>query len=171
MDGGMIRMGWSGLKYKTLTTASDTISVDNLSSKQHNMVLYHVLPTGGNAGGEGHFGEAANIATRRSGNGGADTTAINQSFFYWVGGNQASDSFAVMFYMNIPTQEKLAIKLDVETTATGAGTAPNREEQVLKYVNTTIPISTIVSNNTGTGDFGVGSNLSVLGTSQAVDQN
>ena len=160
-------MAWAKLGTTTLASDGDDLDLTTITSNKFIQVLYHSLITGGNGGGEGTFNNNSNsvYATRRSSNGGSDYTATSQSLFYWVGGNYNSDGFAICYVCNISAQEKLIIKFNLTCTTTGAGTAPDREEQVLKFVpSPDADITRIDSNNTGTGNFLTGSNISALGT-------
>jgi len=66
---------------------------------------------------------------------------------------------------NISNKEKLVISDQVASEATGAGNAPRRSEAVTKWTNTSAQITSIQLINNASGDFAVGSYITVLGAS------
>jgi hypothetical protein len=158
--------GWVELGRTTLGSGSDTISVGSLSDKRYYMVLANTLDSGGSANAVNWRLNADGgliYARRFSNNGATDSTAINQTVI-GVGGFAGTDpDFAVGYFANVSSKEKLNITYYVTQNTAGAGTAPQRVEIVGKSSNTAAVISTIASINGGTGDYATGSEVVVLG--------
>jgi hypothetical protein len=104
----------------------------------------------------------SNYARRKSSNGGSDATSINQNWFA-TGGDDAN-SFHNYFIINNASNEKLLTGVKVDASATGAGTAPERSEYVVKWANTSNQITEIDFDNAGAGNFGTKSLIKVWGS-------
>ena len=164
-------MGWSGLKAKTLTAVGDIISSSTFNPKTHLNYLTHVIRVNNIINNDHRFNNDSgnNYALRYRYNGTADGTVTSQAHLEM--NVTTFDELQVVHGINISSQEKLIICHIVDGVTTGASTAPQRGEFVGKWANTVNQINNIDVIQTNTGDFDIGSNLSVLGTSQAVDQN
>ena len=75
----------------------------------------------------------------------------------------------VGYLLNIATEEKLFICSTCDVTATGAGQAPPRLEQVGKWADTTNTVDEIDEDSTGA--MGISSNLSALGSDGVEELN
>lgn len=151
----------------TLTVAGDSLSITDLTSLQFNVILNHSLATGGTQNSlirlEGDSG--TNYANRENNNGGSDVTNVNDpQLQLGATGAVAFSSFLVAYIINISGEEKLAIGSAMSANTAGAANAPARREWVGKWVTTSGQFSQVSSTNTGTGDFAIDSNLSVLST-------
>ncbi len=152
----------------TLAIAGSTLSVDDLIAEQNNVILSHnitdnLVPQGNIQFGSGTIDTGTNYCHRRSRNGASDVTAAsttNIGFETFTGAN--SSSFGFVYNVNLATQEKLTISQNVMASVTGAATAPNRQETIGKWVDTTNQFDNVQIINTNTGDFATDSNLSVL---------
>ena len=65
--------------------------------------------------------------------------------------------------INIAGEEKLHIHWSVENTVLGAASVPNREEVVGKYAQASTQIAELDTNNIGSGDLLIDSNISAIG--------
>ena len=159
--------GWIELGRTTLGATSDIIDVTSFSDKRY----YMVLTNGINSGvlglrtrvGTTTIDTGSNYARRISNNGGADSTAINQSFADLAGFDQAVPNFQVAYTANLSANEKLIQGWSINGQASGDATAPQRTEGVAKWVNTAAPLQSWRSYNASTGDFASGSEVVVLG--------
>ena len=163
-------MAWYKNATNTLLSASDTITVTALTSNTFLLALVDCDATGGAIQnpirvGNGSIDSGSNYALRYSTNGGADGAWGNTTFM-GVDNNQSVKSFGVSYLLNIATQEKLLMKFIIFTNNAGAGYAPNRDEAVGKWANTSVVIDQLQSYNGGAGDYAIGSNVSVLGSKE-----
>ena len=164
-------MGWSGLKSNTLTTTSGFIS-NTVSVKTNLFMISHLIDQSSsrNIGIQFSNDSGSNYAWRKSQNGAADTTSTSTNQLVSLGATYGD--LMVGFILNVPNQEKLSIVLNIQAETSGAANAPGRSELVGKWVDTSSSINVLkVKSDNDSSTYGVGSNLSVLGTSQAVDQN
>ena len=79
--------------------------------------------------------------------------------------NQAANvgRFVNVFIINNSSNEKLGIAHAVNQNTAGAGNAPARQENALKWANTSSQITEIDFTNAVTGDFDSGSIVKVWG--------
>ena len=157
--------GWVELGRTTLGSAGDTIPVASLTDKRYYMVLLNNLPTGTtDANIRLNTDTGTNYAYRYSIDGAADGSNTSRTAgLVSAGGSTTTPEFAVSYFANLNTKEKLWISHLVEQKTAGAGTAPRRIETVSKHAQTTNPISTIDVINGGAGSFNTGSEVVVLG--------
>ncbi len=104
----------------------------------------------------------SNYGRRKSNDGGADGTDVSQGKIDLEGGT-ASNTFFNMFVINNSANEKLGICNMIRVGTTGAGTAPNRTENVNKWANTSAQITEIDLNSVAS-TFASGSILKVWGS-------
>jgi len=157
--------GWKEIGRTSLGSAGDTISVGSLSDKRYYMVLQDLVQDTSNinSGYRLNGDSGSNYSFRRQQNGGADGTDINQaSLTINGGGNYTAGIFAVGYWANLSSKEKLQIGHSVYG-ATGAASAPMRSESAGKWTNTSNPISTIAGYNSSGGNYATGSEVVVLG--------
>lgn len=165
-------MAWTRLATKTLTASTDTITTDTFTASKFNQFLVNIINTGGdfrtfNRIGNGTVDTGSNYAQRYNTNGGTDTTNTSLNGFLDWNTTESVQSFEVAYIINISTQEKLAIKWKIGSNTAGAGNAPNRNEVVGKWANTSVQFTVInagdaVDPKAGSAD--VDSNLMVIGT-------
>ena len=148
----------------TLTGTADVITISDLTAKTNLVVLWHRLNSGASAGKITFNSDTGyNYARRHSYNGGGDSTStIGTGVNIYA--NDTTPNFVICYIINISTQEKLFMNFCVEQNTAGAGTAPNRVENIGKWANNSSQITRIDVTNTEAGDFAIGSNLSAIGT-------
>lgn len=164
-------MAWKKLITADLSGgASSTLNTSSFTGNTFLHTLLHIVDNSGSTinpeyGFNSDTGN--NYARRNSNNGAADNTNTSHNGVYFRINQSASNSFVVGFMVNISTSEKLGIISHVENKTAGAGTAPDRSEVVIKWVNTSSQITTLnlyqdsgISSNL----FGTPTQISVLGT-------
>ena len=159
-------MAWSKVGSTTLGSAGDNVSVTGTASI-HSQILFHKIndsSSGVNPNLTFNSDSGSNYTQRNSTNGGSDSTLVNQAKLEFTNAGVTPTSFVVGYSINISAEEKLNILFDVEEKTAGAGTAPNRIEHVSKWANTSSQITTVNMGNDDSGDYAVGSNLTVLGS-------
>ena len=155
--------GWVELGRTTLGSAGDPINVSGLADKRYLMVLFDARQSGYiTTDFRFNSDSGTNYSTRYSANGGADVTATSQNYLAIVSNGNNWDKFNVSYIANKSDKEKLLISHNI-FTATGAGNAPERSENVGKWANTSNAISAIQGYNRGVGDYASGSEVVVLG--------
>ena len=143
--------GWTELGRMSGSRASGaTLDVSSLPDKRYYMVLYE---TQGSSTYTSDYRLNAdggyNYAYRASQNGTSETDTASSNFMFGDYGGIALDKFAVAYFANLNTKEKLGISHEVQQVATGATTAPTRGEYVHKHAQISNPISTISLLNRG----------------------
>lgn len=157
---------WEELGRTTLGSAGDTITVSSIPVRKYLRIFVSALATGGTIRAAVTFNNDTgnNYASRLSTNGAADATTTSAGVLQLDTNAVAQDVYAEIFAVNIASQEKIPIWHSGERGATGAANAPNRREGVGKWANTTDQITRVdVTQNAGTGDFAIGSEVIVLG--------
>ena len=150
----------------TLATPTEPMAITDLTANKFNVFMSHSYK------GDGTFAaykfrlnaNAGSVyANRYNSNGGGDGLQANQTYLNW-GENVNYDHFHIIYCCSISGQEKLLIAWDMSAGVAGAGTAPDRRENVAKFVPSPDADITVVSLfATGSG-AGTGSNLSALGS-------
>ena len=157
------KMAWGKADSNTVTTAIDlqTLTVEATKFKQ---ILDHTIPTGACTQSYTFNNDTTtSYALRYSGNGGTLGTGVNRSNAAAEWDPSNLDRFNVSYMSDISGEETLWIQSGVFNTATGAGTAPSRYEEVWKW-DDTAQITEMDSTNASAGSFDTDSNLSVLGS-------
>ena len=123
---------------------TSTITSGTITAKKYLWVQLYTKTTGATASTQLRFNSdsGANYARRYSDNGGADGTTLNAVSCDTLGGD-ATGCFYNYFIINVSANEKLVIMHRVRQNTAGAGNAPNREEDVYKWVNTATQITEI----------------------------
>jgi hypothetical protein len=158
--------GWTELGRTTLGSAGDTITVSSLADKRYYMVLTSDINSGSTQNtprlGSTSADSGSNYAVRFSRDGAADFAQTSQT---QLGGTQAGSfpKFSCMYIANLSAKEKLTILHEVLQNTAGAANAPQRTEQVGKWINTSNPIDVIQGFNADSGSFNTGSECVVLG--------
>jgi hypothetical protein len=159
-------MGWVKLGSTKLTGAGDTITVDNLTAKKFLRIECYIIGSGTiHPKLRFNADTGSNYTSRTSTNGGADWTDNTQTGMRFGAGTNAVSEYISTYVTNESSKEKLAITEMNYNTSTGAGNAPLREESVGKWVNTSDQITRIDVVNTQSGDFAIGSEVVVHGSS------
>ena len=107
----------------------------------------------------------SNYARRLSANGGTDSTNTSADYISKWATGAGSDvmNFQQIQFPNIANQEKLGIEHSIFSGGTGAGTAPNRTENVFKWANTSAQVGYIRYHAASGTTFSAGSEIVVLG--------
>ena len=162
--GGGAAGGWVELGRTTLGSSATDITVSSLPDKRYYMLLHY--STGFNTNANTHLrfngDTGSNYSSRGSFNAGADTTDVSQNRILTGGNSTATPNFDVTYIANYANKEKLVIAHNVRQRTAGAGYAPERNESVGKWANTSSAISSI-TNSTITNTHSSGSELVVLG--------
>ena len=160
---------WVELGRATLSSAGNTIDVTGLSTANYPylMVLAQTINSGGTTQPRLRFNAdtGSNYALRHQRNGAADATDTSANSVYLYDADN-TPKFMQIETQNITDQEKMCIGHTVTGGGTaGAGTAPNRQESVFKWANTSDQITSVSINRIyGTGTFATGSEVVVLGS-------
>ena len=157
--------GWKEVGRTTLGSSGDIIDVTSLPDKRYYMILMDYRDTGGqiNTSMTINNDTGNNYARRWSTDGATDSTQTSRNSMNH-GHYTANDGYAVAYLSNVSSKEKLLISHSVaNNSGTGAGTAPNRNEFVGKWANTSNVVSSIKHTNSDTGSFASGSEVVVLG--------
>ncbi len=103
--------------------------------------------------------------TRVSSNGTADTTVTNQTFID-MRFNSNEDHFVIINVCSISGEEKLTIQNIIARGVAGAANAPNRVEQVSKFVPSPLTngITQVKINKGSFSNYATDTNISALGT-------
>ena len=151
----------------TLTTAGANMNVSDLGGSKTNVVLSHTKRATGNTYTTIYLNNesgSSSYSRRQSENGASDGTAVNQNTVIYDMGGDDADKFEITYICGVATSEKLAIGFgNNEGSSAGASSAPERGEFAWKWANTSDTI-TRVDNQSGSGTYATGSNLSVLGS-------
>lgn len=163
---------------ETLSSPSDAITlVDTLtgeSGKENNQNIAHLLPNGNtnifHRFGVGSIDAGANYASRRSINGGADSTQTNgNAVLEGVGTATDDDKLDNGYFTKLSAQELLWISHHIDRNNAGAANVPLRSETVAKWVNLTGVVDTLSVNNGGAGSHDTNSNTAwFTGIDQAI---
>tara|TARA_R110002051_G_scaffold1294_1_gene7236 strand:+ start:486 stop:1577 length:1092 start_codon:yes stop_codon:yes gene_type:complete len=139
------------------------------TAKKYLWIQAWLKPASGTWNGEVRVGNTTidtgtNYANRQSGNGGTDATSTNVDKLFNSNGISSIDQFVNIFIINNASNEKLAIGHSVEARTLGASTAPDRNEMVGKWNNTSNQMDRIsISKTSGSGVMDSTSILKVWG--------
>ena len=156
---------WEELASVDLSGGSaDQISSGTLSAKKYVWMQLYIEPTGAaNINMTFNNDTSTNYVKRNSNDGGADGTTTSASSLSMQTTATSAPSFHNLFMLNNTSNEKLIIHHAVAQNTAGASTAPQRKEQVMKWVNTTNQITEIDIDNTDTGSYDTKTILKVWG--------
>jgi hypothetical protein len=150
----------------TLGGTADDITISDMTAYKFNMFMEHTIPSSSTTNWlELDNNANTDYAIRYSTNGGSDGTLTSQVGYQHNYGT-GTDTFAIIYGVNIDSEEKLMISNTCDFNAAGAANAPNRIEVVGKCDTTTNSgqYTRADIHNAAAGDFAAGSNLSALGT-------
>ena len=149
----------------TLGSASTGMNISDTSSSIFNVVLTHGINVTSDCAPRMRFNTASgSVYSRRwSDNGGADGTAVSQTYQYWYAGSSIGNLFQIAYVMGIAGEEKLSMVHNVWGATAGAGTAPARTEVVSKWAETSSSITSFNVDSGGTY-WDTDSNMSSLGS-------
>ena len=156
---------WEELANVTTSTAGD-VDTGTFTAKKYLWVQINSLGNG-DVNNRMRFNNdsSGNYAYRVSGNGGSDSTSTTPSGIPFGNGNSVSpdNAFDNFFIINTAAQEKLITGHTITDEGTGAGNAPQRNEIVAKWANTSNQITRINLVNVGSGNHSAGSKITVWG--------
>jgi hypothetical protein len=162
--------GWTELGRTTLGSADGIIEVDSLADKRYYMILHYGIWNSNHLEPRVQFNSdtGTNYASRYSRLGASDATigSVNNYLLGLGGPGNHHDCFSTTFVSNEATHEKLIMSHNVEQPGTGAGSVPNRSENVGKWANTSNAINKVSFYDTThptNDDFASGSEVVVLG--------
>lgn len=151
---------WEELGRTTLGGTADSISVASLPVRKYLRINFSLLNSGALVAGFRFNNDSASNYTHRFINDGTPGSATNVAS---VGSFGASTPISGYIEVeNVAGRPKLGHAVGV-FGGTSAGTAPSYIDFWLNWTNTADAISRIDFVNSGAGDFGVGSQLIVLG--------
>lgn len=158
-------MAWAKLDSTTLGSVGDSITTSIFTTKKFIQVMANIFDSGTFSTVARFNGDTGtNYASRFSESGGADSIDVSNSIGLVGSRSYTAPVFTISYILDIPTEEKLCISFLVGQSTAGAGTAPIRDETVMKWVNTSDGITSITRLNQAGGDMAANSNLTVLGT-------
>ena len=151
----------------TLTGAGTDLDITDLTAKKFNQFLCHTVGTSAVSllwqFGASSIDTGNNYSHRYNQDGTGDGTQTSRSNIWAYYDSGDDDRFNVVYGINISTEEKLFIMFGVVFQTAGAGTAPQRVEEVGKWVNTSDQF-TKVKAFSGSGNHAISSNISAIGT-------
>jgi hypothetical protein len=162
-------MAWTCLGKTVLSGASSTIEVSGMDAKKFLFIDAQIFEDGAsNVWMRCNSDSGSNYSTRLSEGGGADVTTTGDDGLKWyqTGGGGEAERIIQTYVVNYETEYKLFIAPQiVESTATGSGTAPLRNEHCGKWSNNSDSIDTITLVNTeSTNGFKANSSLAIFGS-------
>jgi hypothetical protein len=160
--------GWVELARTTLGSASETLEVTGFADKRYLMFLIDGKPVSSEfqtilQTGNSSFDTGSNYAIRSSDNGGADATGTSYPYTRISPSTSLSELFCVGYIANYASKEKLGQLWGMKRETAGAGTAPQRIENVWKWANTSNVIDRLRVNENGSGTINTNSEMVVLG--------
>lgn len=160
-------MAWT--KNGTPTTkgsAGTGLAISDLTAYKFGVILTHQLSST-SVSPEYRLDSNSNndYAWRKSGNGGTDGTVSSDDNAQIDSHGGNNDKFAILYFANIDSEEKLAISFLVDRNTAGANSVPNRTEGVSKC-DTTTNTGQFTAIDVETGGYAIdtGSNITVFGT-------
>jgi hypothetical protein len=155
---------WEELASVELGSTADEMDTGTFTAKKYLWIQAFVKGSGTQDNTSFRFnGDTGNnYAWRDSANGASDTTVVNYNYLRPTTSDR-TNSLTNTFIVNNSANEKLLISHAVKFTTAGAGTAPERNEMVGKWANTSSQITQIKYIQFGAGDMDTGSTLKVWG--------
>ena len=160
--------GTGGWKEVGRTTSGSTITdldVTGFGDKRYYMVLGNLLHNGSQdvtmrCGQASTLDTGSNYASRRSENGGSDSTSVSRPNMILADIQSSTQSFGVNYFVNKSTKEKLQQGQMIYQGTAGAANAPERTETVNKWTNTSNALDSLSYDQ---GSWLSGSECVVLG--------
>ena len=158
---------WIRLAHVALSSAATSIDSGTFTANENLKVIVHTTGTDTETQLRFNGDSGSNYASRRSGDGGSDSTFTSQTQTKLNATGDGLNTYLKLDITNIADKEKLIISEMVAVDATGSSNAPRRSESVSKWVNTSAQITSIqVINHYGGGaTFAAGSYITVFGAS------
>ena len=160
-------MVW-GKAGSTDITSGDALTLSSVLDSKFYTFLYLSVPSGDmteyQTVGNGTKDTGNNYANRKGKNGAEGTFNSRANWVVSAKSGATQPEFAVGYIFNIAGEEKLMNSRHINANASGAGSIPDRQENAGKWANTSDVMDVISFDNTGTGDYATGTNLSALGS-------
>jgi len=160
---------WEELASVELSSAGDNLSSGTISAKKYLCLQAYLIPSGAvDTSIQCNNDTSNNYSMRNEYNGATDNTFGSLTRYYPYINAGSGTAFTTPMFINIfiinnASNEKLFISHTVMQNTAGAGNAPNRNQSVGKWANTSNQITEIEFNNGDTGDYDTGSILKVWG--------
>lgn len=157
-------IGWQLLKQTTLAGAADTISAASFTARRYLHVVISAFATGGTIDATMTFNSdaGANYAFRYEENGGAESANASTSNINLTA-TSAQQCVITLDITNFISQEKAVVGQTNLMNSAGAAAVPTRRSYTAKWISTAAQITTLAVSNGGTGDYAIGSSISVWG--------
>ena len=157
-------MVWRKAGTTTLGSAGDDLDITSMTTNTFNQFLVHIISSG-DASIYTTFNNdtGSDYARRTCHNGGTDGTSTSDSSLD-IGFGNADDKLYVHYWVDIAGEEKLGIAHACNRNTTGAGNAPKRVEQAMKFTDTSARITRIDQNNNLSGSYDTNSNITAIGS-------
>ena len=154
---------WERLASVTLSSTGSTLSSGTFTAKEHLRVTFITIPSGAaNPRVRLNNDSGNNYARRRSEDYGSENTVTSDDDVDY-GRGTGDVVHGSLDIINIATKEKLVESHSSVSNGDGAGNAPKSGEIVWKWVNTSDQVTRIDVINSQSGDFAVGSTITVWG--------
>lgn len=157
-------MAWEFLSSTVLTSAGDTIDSGTITAKKFLYFNVFGIADGNLDACVIRFNADAgtNYAVRKINDGGGASTNINENGMNYMSFNGAQNHYAEFFVINEASHNKLLI--DNTIRHSGGLATPNRKVMNGKWANSSDSITSIQAvNRDGSGDYDIGSYMSVFG--------
>jgi len=134
---------WEELADVTLGSSATTLGTGTFTAKKY--LWFQTYVKSGNIDYRITFNgdSGSNYATRWSENGGTDATSTSAAFNYLSPQGASTPRFTNTFMINNSANEKLGITHVALQNTAGAGNAPERDEVVHKWTNTSAQITSL----------------------------
>jgi len=158
---------WERLASVTLGSAGDILSSGTFTAKKHLRVEFLTIPDStANPRVTLNNDSGSNYTRRRQEDYGSDDASTSNAFVDF-GRNGTELVFGSLNIINIANEEKLVISHSTSSNGNGAENAPKSGEIVWKWVNTSDQVTSVVVTNSISGNFAVGSTITVWGADDA----
>jgi hypothetical protein len=155
---------WEELASVELGSAGDNLSSGTFTAKKYLWVQAYCKANGSiNTDITFNNDTATNYSQRFSNDGASDSTSTSINHIDNLS-TTSVPTFHNWFIINNTSQEKLMISHAMGVNTASAGTAPNRQEIVAKWANTSSQITEIDLTNVQTGSYDTGSIIKVWGS-------
>ena len=154
--------GWKEVARTTLDSASSTLDVSSIPDKRYYMVLFDFKRAGTSQNYIRLNGSTSDYIRSYRPNNGSTSNSSTENGLYFTGNSSSVQNFAVWYISNKSGEEPLLLMNDyVEASATGSGTAPDKQETVGKWTGTDV-IDQITAGTTN-ANYASDSEMVILG--------
>lgn len=162
LDSNAIGHGFLEIARTTLGSAGDTITVSSIPARKYLLIYIKAIASGSIGANIQFNGDTGTNYSRR--NVVQTTVTTDTSASSWVfNNNTGSENFFTKIEIdNISAQAKLG-RAETNQANNSASANPTYISSMGKWANTSAQITSLVVNNTSSGDFNTGSEVIVLG--------